>query len=445
MTGKRTRFKSLSRRQFAQWGAASAGAVALPFVAGRNVCGANRRINIAAIGAGGMGADDIGYCKDENIVVLCDVDDHSAAQTYRAFPKARRYRDFRVMLEKEGSHIDAVTISAPDHIHFHAASAAIDLGKHVYVQKPLTHSVWEARTITALARQKKVVTQMGIQGHSHKDSRRLVELIRAGVLGDVIEVHAWTDRPIWPQGMRRPPNERIPKGLDWNLWLGPAPWREFHAGCVPFKWRAFWDFGNGALGDMGCHILDLAFFALDLREPVSIEAESSEINSETAPKWSIVTYLFARPDGKPLLKVVWYDGGKTPPASLIKNGHLSRNGAILIGSKDTLYVPSYWGPGQFLSGARMADFRGIPQTLPRLHGAEIDFDEAQHLEWLSACKGEGRALAGFDYAGPMTEAVLLGNVALRTGKPISWDAENCRVSNSSEANQFIRREYRQGF
>jgi len=270
-------------------------------------------------------------------------------------------------------------------------------------------------------------------------------MIWAGEIGDVKTVHAWTDRPIWPQGMHRPRQERVPKGLDWNLWLGPAPWREYHAGCVPFKWRAFWDFGNGALGDMGCHILDLAFFALDLREPISIEAASSEINAETAPKWSIVTSLFSRPDGKALLKVVWYDGGKAPPASLINNRRLSRNGSILIGSKDTLYVPSYWGPGEFVSGARMEDFRDIPRTLPRVPGAESDFDAAHHLEWLSACKGEGQALASFDYSGPMTEAVLLGNVALRTGQPIAWDARNCSVSNAPEANQFIRRAYRQGF
>jgi predicted dehydrogenase len=445
MTGKCTHSNGVSRRRFAQLGVATAGALAVPFIASRNVYGANERLNIAAIGVGGMGEDDVGYCKDENIVALCDVDDNNAAETFKAFPKARRYRDFRVMLEKEGSYIDAVTVSTPDHIHFHAATAAINLGKHVYVQKPLTHSVWEARTITALAREKKVITQMGIQGHSHKDSRRLVELIRSGVLGDVTEVHAWTDRPTWPQGIHRPPHQRVPNGLDWNLWLGPSPWRDYHAGCVPFKWRGFWDFGSGALGDMGCHVLDLAFFALGLREPVSIEAASSAINSETAPKWSIIKYLFIRPGDQPLLKLVWYDGRKTPPASLIKNRRLSRNGSILIGTKDTLYVPSYWGAGEFLSGARMADFRGIPQTLPRFAGDEDDYDTAHHREWLNACKGEGEALASFDYSGPMTEAVLLGNVALRTGKPITWDAKNCRVSNSPEANQFIRREYREAF
>jgi predicted dehydrogenase len=422
-----------------------AGGIAFPFVSSRNVLGANARLNVAAIGVGGIGADDIGFCNGENVVALCDVDQHAAAAAFKDFPSAKRFTDFRRMLDQERAHIDAVTVSTPYHTHFHAAVAAIELGKHVYVQKPLTHGIWEARTLVALAREKRVVTQMGNQGHSHPDSRRLVELIRAGVLGDVHEIHVWTDRPIWPQGVRRPPRARVPAGLDWDLWLGPAPWREYHGGCVPFKWRAFWDFGTGALGDMGCHLMDLAFFSLELGAPRRIEATSSGVSAESAPKWSIVTYAFPGPDGRAPRKLVWYDGGKRPPARLAKQTSLSRNGCIMVGTRDTLYVPSFWGRGSFRSGATMEDYKSVPQTLARFPGAAQDHDAAHRLEWLAACKGEGKALAGFDYAGPMTEAVLLGNVALRAGQAIEWNASELKVTNAPEANAFIRREYRQGF
>jgi predicted dehydrogenase len=433
---------SLSRRQLARGIAAAAASLACPAVSMGTVLGANARLNIAAIGAGGMGIDDTGYCKGENIVALCDVDEHRAAPTFKAFPHAKRFKDFRVMLDKEARHIDAVTISTPVHTHFHPAQMTIDLGKHVYLQKPLTHSVWEARTLTALAREKKVVTQMGNQGHAHPDSRRLAELIRAGVLGDVREIHVWTHHPVWPQGMARPPAIPVPSTLDWNLWVGPAPWRAFHSGCVPIKWRAFWDFGSGALGDMGCHNMDLAFMGLDLRDPVAIEGTSSGVSEETAPRWCIVTYDFPEANGRPAVKLTWYDGGKKPPASLAKQPQLSDDGCLLVGTKDTLYVPYYWGPGRFVSGAKMADFASVPLTLPRFGNGEDDQDVAHHQEWIAACKGEGKTFSGFDYAGPMTEAVLLGNVALRMGKRIAWDAANLRVTNAPEAARFIRRDYR---
>jgi predicted dehydrogenase len=379
------------------------------------------------------------------VVALCDVDQRAAAATFKSFPDAKRFTDFRRMLDLEGAHIDAVTVSTPDHTHFHAARAAIERGKHVYLQKPLTHDVWEARTLAALAREKKVVTQMGNQGHAHPDSRRLVELIRAGVLGEVREIHIWTNRPIWPQGMRRPRRARVPAGLDWDLWLGPAPWRDYHIGCVPSKWRAFWDFGTGALGDMGCHLMDLAFFALDLGAPSRIEAKSSGVSAETAPRWSIVSYEFPGAQGGTPRNLVWYDGGKVPPPGLVKQTKLSGWGYILVGSKDVLYVPDYWGRGTFRSGARMEDYGSVPQTLPRLPDAADDPHEAHLREWLAACKGDGRALADFDYAGPLTEAVLLGNVALRAGAAIEWDATDLRVTNVPEANAFIRRAYRAGF
>ena len=445
MNQKPADLSSLNRRQFIQRTGLAVGALAFPFVSARNVLGANSRLNVAAIGAGGKGAVDIGYCAGENVVALCDVDQNNAAGTYKKFPEAKRFKDFRVMLEKEGKSIDAVTISTPDHTHFHAAAMAMKLHKHVYVQKPLTHFIWEARKLAELARETKVVTQMGNQGHSQNDSRRLVELVQAGVLGEVTEIHVWTDRPIWPQGIERPPAVPVPEHIDWELWLGPAPYRPYHDGCVPFKWRGFWDFGTGALGDMGCHNMDMAYFALSLRDPVAVEATSSGVNGETAPKWSIITYEFPRQGKRGPVKLVWYDGGKKPEASLVKKKELGGNGCIMIGSKDTLYVPDYWGPGNFISGATMKDFQNIPETLPRNAAAGKDNDAAHHYEWLAACKGEGKALSHLGYAGPMTEAVLLGNVALRTGQRIEWNAKKLKVTNVREANRFVRGEYRKGW
>ena len=445
MTQKAFAASSLNRRRFLQRAGLATGALAFPFVSARNVLGANSRLNIAGIGAGGKGGVDLGFCAAENIVALCDVDQNNAAVTFKRFPQARPFKDFRVLLEKEGKNIDAVTVSTPDHTHFHAAAMAMKLGKHVYVQKPLTHTIWEARTLTELARQTKVVTQMGNQGHSQPDSRRLVELIQAGVLGDVREVHIWTDRPIWPQGIERPASLPVPAHLDWDLWLGPAPYRAFHDGCVPFKWRAFWDFGTGALGDMGCHNMDLAFFSLNLRDPDAVEATCSGLNGETAPQWSIITHEFPLLGKRGPVKLTWYDGGKKPEPALAKLKELPGNGCIMVGSKDTLYVPSYWGRGSFVSGATMEDHKSVAETLPRPFPGVKDNDEAHHLEWIAACKGEGKALSHFDYAGPMTEAVLLGNVALRAGQRIEWNAKKLKVTNVREANRFVRTEYRKGW
>lgn len=434
--------QSLNRRQFLQRSAAAIGVLTFPFLASRNVLGANERLNIAGIGVGGKGASDVGNVDQENLVALCDVDEANAAGSFKKYPNAKRYKDYRVMLEKEGKGIDAVTVSTPDHTHAPAAIAAMKMGKHVYCQKPLTHTVYEAREMARVAREHKVATQMGNQGHSNPDTRRLVELIQAGVMGKVREAHIWTDRPIWPQGMDRPAETPpVPATLDWDLWLGVAPWRPFHKAYVPFAWRGFWDFGTGALGDMACHNMDIAFFALGLRDPLSVEAQSSGVNNETAPKWSIINYEFPARGAQPAVKMVWYDGGKKPSADLVKGRELPGNGVIMIGDKDTLFVPSYWGGGSFLSGAKMEDFKNIPESLPRLPG----FERNHHQEWINACKGGPKALSNFDYSGPMTEAVLLGNVALRAGRKIEWNAKELRISNAPEANRFLRTEYRQGW
>ncbi len=444
--------RKILRRHFLRLGAAAAGAIAAPAVFGRSILGANEKLNIAGIGVGGKGESDIGHCESENVVALCDVDERNAAGSFKKFPQAIRYKDYRVMLEKEKG-IDAVTVSTPDHHHAPASLLAMRLGKHVYCQKPLTHSVHEARLMAEVAREKKVATQMGNQGAASPFSRRLVELIQGGVLGRVRQVHIWTDRPIWPQGIGRPEGTPpVPAHLAWDLWLGPAPVRPYHEAYVPFKWRGFWDFGTGALGDMGCHNMNLAFLALKLRDPLGVEATASGMTSETYPKSSVIRYEFPARGEDPPVQLAWYDGDMLPPAELVKGETLGKNGHIFVGEKDTLYVSDNRRRGAFLSGAKMEDFQSIPERLPRRGDADVErkgqernMDLHHRLEWIEAAKGGPPGLSNFDHAGPMTEAVLLGNVALKAGKKIEWDSKAFRVTNVPEANAFLRREYRAGW
>ncbi|HEQ60129.1 MAG TPA: Gfo/Idh/MocA family oxidoreductase, partial [Firmicutes bacterium] len=403
------------------------------------------KLNIACIGVGGQGASDVRGVRSENIVALCDVDEARAAHTFNSFPRVKKFRDYRRMLDKMGKHIDAVTISTPDHTHFPAASLAITMGKHVFVQKPLTHTVWEARQLRLAARQHRVATQMGIQGHAKEGARLLCEWVQAGALGPVHEVHIWTDRPIWPQGMERPTDTPpVPSTLDWDLWLGTAPARPYHPSYLPFDWRGWWDFGTGSLGDMGCHLMDASFWALKLGSPISVEAETSPVNNESAPEWSIVTYQFPAREGMPPVKVVWYDGGKKPPRpeELEDDRELAENGQLLIGEKATLMDGSaYCESPRLIPEEKMKDFlpNRPPKTIPRV-------PESNHYqEWIRACKGEEPAGANFDYAGPLTEMVLLGNLAIRTGRKIEWDPISLTVTNDPEANQYIRQWYRKGW
>jgi len=398
----------------------------------------NEKLNIAGIGVGGRGADDIAGVSTENIVALCDVDERRAAQTVKRFPKAKRYADFRKMLD-EVKEIDAVVIATPDHTHAPAAVMAMKLGKHVYCEKPLTHSVYEARVLAETAAKHRVATQMGIQGHSYDGHRRAVELLQAGVIGTVREVHSWSDRPIWPQGIDRPTDTPpVPKDLNWDLWLGPAPWRPYHPCYVPFNWRGWWDFGTGAIGDMGIHNMDVVFWGLKLGAPISVEAEVSDVHAETAPKWSIVRFEFPGRKGMPPVKLTWYDGGKKPPKELADGQELPDNGALLIGEKGKMLSPD-WHADNFklLPESAFEGFKGPDPAITRSPG--------HHEEWVLACKGGAPAMADFSYSGLITEAVLLGNVAIRAGKKIEWDAKNLRVTNCPEANQFIRREYRKGW
>jgi predicted dehydrogenase len=434
----------LNRRRFLYTTSAAAAGLLLPAHLVRAAArprrvSPNEKLNIAAVGAGGQAATDINGCAAENIVALCDVDQKRLEERGAKFPRAKLYRDYRKMLE-EMKEIDAVTVSTPDHHHAHAAMMAMKLGKHVYCQKPLTHSIWEARMLRETAAKTKVVTQMGNQGHSYDSTRRIVELVQGGVLGDVREVHVWTDRPIWPQGVERskdtPP---APGQLDWDLWIGPAPMRPYHPDYAPFKWRGWWDFGTGAPGDMGCHNSDAAYWALKLDAPISVEAESSGVNSETCPKWSIVRSDFPARGKMPPVTMTWYDGGKKPSRDLADGIELPLNGTIIIGSKGKIVFRD-WHPNGFrlLPEDKFKDFQGPAQTIQRA-------PDGPYREWIEACKGGPPCLSNFDYAGRLTEFVLLGNVALRVGKKIEWDAKKLRAKNCPEADQYIRREYRKGW
>jgi len=373
-------------------------------------------------------------------VALCDVDSKRLAERAAKYPKAKLFSDYRKMLEEQKG-IDAVIVSTPDHHHAFAAVMAMKLGKHVYCQKPMAHSIWEARLMRQVAARQKVATQMGNQGHSYDSTRRLVELVQAGVLGDVREVHVWTDRPIWPQGVDRPAGEDpVPENLLWELWLGPAPWRPYKKDVYhSFKWRGWWDFGTGALGDMACHNTDAAFWSLKLDAPVSVEAESSGANKETCPNWSIIRFEFPARGSMPPVRLTWYDGGKLPSRDLVGGEELPKNGTIMVGSKAKIVFRD-WNPNGFrlLPEDKFKDFQGPPQTVPRA-------PNGPYREWIEACKGGPACLSNFEYAGRLTETVLLGNVAIRLGKKFDWDATNLKAMNTPEADQYIHREYRKGW
>jgi predicted dehydrogenase len=415
----------------------------------------NDKVNVAVVGAGGRGADNINDLADTgvNLVALCDCDQRNAADSFKAHPDAKQYTDWRKMLDKEKG-IDAVLVATPDHNHAVVSIAAMKLGKHVYCEKPLAHSVWEARQMARVAAEKGVATQMGTQGHAFEGTRRAVEVIRSGAIGDVTELHVWTDRPAgwWPQGVERPQEKPpVPSTLDWDVWLGPAPARPYNPAYVPFKWRGFWDFGTGAIGDMGIHNLDTAFWALELTAPTLVEVKdcspgfADPAMKETAPLWSIMEIHFPARGVKPPVKMTWYDGGKMPPAELLQEVKLPNKdgGSIIIGSKGTL-VTRTWHGGQdghdmfvLLPRKQFEGYQPPTPTIPRV--------KSHHQEWIDACRGQGKTLSPFSYAAVLTESLLLGNVALRTGKKIDWDAASMRALNCPEADKFIRPGFRRGW
>lgn len=445
---------TISRRTFVFGTAVMAAgcATSKPQSKGPRKVSANEKLNIASVGVGGKGSSDVdgaAAAGNNNIVALCDVDWKRAADTFKRYPNAKQYKDFREMLDKEGSTIDAVTVSTPDHMHAPAAVAAMELGKHVFVQKPLTHNVYEARHLAELAKRYKVATQMGNQGHSGEGVRRLCEWIWGGAIGTVREAHIWTDRPIWPQGqeaLRKSENHPpVPEMLDWNLWLGVAPKRPYSPVYVPFAWRGWWDFGCGALGDMACHIMDPAYTALKLTYPTSVEAVSEGATAETCPDWSIITYQFAARGDMPPVKIVWYDGKKLPPrpegAKPDEKLGDGDNGTLFIGDKGVLACGCYGGNPSLVPHTLMDTFERPPRTIPNSTG--------HYQEWIDACKGialpAGSLMRGFEYAGPFTEMIHLGNLAIRCGQKIEYDAANMKITNVPDANKYLQREYRRGW
>jgi predicted dehydrogenase len=441
----------LSRRHFLKSaGLASAGALAFPAILrSQDGTSPNNKLNVACIGVGGRGRAAVTGMKDENFVAFCDVDDERATETFKAYPDVPRFRDYRKMLDALGSKIDAVTVSTPDHMHFPIAMAALSLGKHVFVEKPLTHTVDEARKLAALAREKKVMTQMGNQGHAGVGIRQLKEWIDGGVFGDVTEVISWTDRPAtyWPQGnLKEPDHSKFipvpPPTLDWDLWQGVAPVRAYDSAFMPFKWRGYWDYGTGALGDMGCHLLDGAHWALELDAPTHIEAISGMHNELTGPSSSIITFRFPARGKLVPLKLTWYDGGLIPPRppELEDSRELPDNGTIIVGTKATALATVYYASIRILPESKMQQLAPtLPaKTIPRVEGGHF-------AEWIRACKGGPAAGSNFDVASKLTELCLLSNVAVRARRPLEWDAANMRVTNVPAANKYLTKSYRPGF
>lgn len=413
----------------------------IPSRTGRVITG--RKLNIACIGIGGQGAQDVKEVSAENVVALCDVDFERGKASIERHPNAKLYKDFRQMLMEMDDQIDAVTITTPDHMHFPAAMMAIKMGKHVFVQKPMTHTIEEARALTEAARKHKVFTQMGIQGHSYDGIRRMREWHAARAIGEVSEVQIWTNRPIWPQGDRAlMPTQQVPEALDWNLWQGVAPERPYNKAYAPFVWRGWWDYGCGALGDIGCHALDCAFDVLKLGSPTSVVAECGPQSKWSAPKWSIVTYQFPATAERGPIKLVWYDGDRKPerPPALEEGRELPGGigGQLWFGSEGTIMVSDvYAKSARIIPQSQMVDF--AKNRMP----AKTEEPSIGHKnEWIEACKGGAPAGAHFDYAGPLTEMVLLGNLAVRSGKHIEWDAKNLRCTNVPEVNALVRKTYR---
>ncbi|MDB5389122.1 MAG: oxidoreductase domain protein [Planctomycetaceae bacterium] len=446
-----------SRRTFL----AAAGTAAFSFtIVPRHVLGGpgqippSERVNVAGIGAGGMGGGDIAtHAKNgANIVALCDVDEERAAGSFQRFPKATRYKDFRQLIEKEAKNIDAVTVGTPDHIHAVAAMTAIRAGKHVYCQKPLTHTLHECRELTKAAKAAGVMTQMGNQGHATEGSRLTNEWIQAGIIGEVREVHVWSDRAgrLWKQGIGRPTETpAVPATLDWNLWLGPIQERPYHPAYVPANWRGWLDFGTGALGDMGCHIIDHPVWALNLGAPTSVEARSTldgsfldgnKRNLETFPIASIITYEFPARGNLPAVRMTWYEGGLMPPTptEMPAGRKLHDNGVLYVGSKGKMHHGSHGGMPEVFPVELHEQAKAVPKTMLRSPG--------HYEEWLLAIKGGPRPISNFEYSGPLTETVLLGVLALRApGTRIEWDSENLKVKNVPELNQHLHSTYRAGW
>jgi predicted dehydrogenase len=469
---KEKQSSQVTRRKFVGTVAATAAGIT---IVPRHVLGAGFQapsdtVNVAVVGySHGMGTNNmLAMSKTDNIVALCDCDESQAAnaamarrKTLETFSKAARYKDYRVMLEKQKD-IDGVLVATPDHSHAVIAIAAMQLGKHVYVQKPLTRTISEARALTEAARKYKVITQMGNQGHSEEGLRLMEEWLAAGAIGPVREVHCWTNRPIWPQGMPRPTETpAIPEGLDWDLWIGPSAMRPYHPTYHPFGWRAWQDFGAGAMGDMGCHVLDASYHLLKLGAPTSVIAsigynvlrvqneKGQLVNrrvqyNDSYPPSSTIHMSFAARGDMPPVKLHWYDGGLLPerPEDLEPERTMPESGTIFVGDKGKMWCETYSESPRLIPEKAMAEFTRPPKTVPRVPEGRAGHER----NWLDAIRQKGEAVSHFDYAGPFTETVLLGNVAMRyPGQRLMWDAATMKVTNVPDADQYIQHQYRTGW
>ncbi len=448
-----------SRRDFLKGSAMSAASFMIVprHVLGKGYQAPSDTVNVAAIGAGGMGASNMSQLTSHNIVALADCDydrvrnsisRDNRAELRAAYDKATWYKDFRKMLEEQKD-IDAVVVATPDHVHAAATNMAMKMGKHVYVQKPLTYTVQEARTLQATAKDTGVVTQMGNQGHSSDDARRINEWIQAGAIGPVREVHAWTNRPIWPQGIDRPESKknRIPKELEWDLFLGPAPFVEYDPLYHPFNWRGFTDWGVGALGDMGAHLIDHPYWALGLDLPDTVQASSSPFGGEnnskiTYPLATKVAYTFPARGMYPEVVMHWYDGGLMParPDVLPDDVKLDRTGGVIfVGEKGILMHKTYGNDPQLYPQSLMEEYQNTPQTYERVN-------TSHEMNWIEAIQQNTKAVSPFEYAAPLTETMLLGIVALYApGETLRYDGANMRFTNNDEVNRYIHRDYRDGW
>ncbi|MFD0939305.1 Gfo/Idh/MocA family protein [Pedobacter boryungensis] len=470
-----------SRRSFLKTTAiASAAFMIVPrhVLGGKGFLAPSDRLIVAGVGVGGKGDSDLRLISESgkaDIAYLCDVDTRRAANSVKRFPKAKFYKDWREMFDKEHKNFDAVTVSTPDHNHAIQTLAAMQLGKHVYVQKPLTHDIFEARTLTAAAKQYKVVTQMGNQGASNNGPRQMKEWYDAGLIGDVHTIYAWTDRPVWPQGIPWSANKAdIPKELDWDLWLGTAPYKDYVDKLVPFNWRGWWDYGTGALGDMGCHLLEAPFSVLGLKYATEVQASVGSVYvdefkrgyfPDSCPPSSHVTLKFPKtPKTKGEVTVHWMDGGIQPerPEELGANEVFGDggNGTLFIGTKGKMMSSTYSANPRLLPLSKNADIK-VKEKFARVKG-EADGHYAQWVEAAIAGYGKNELSSPFEIAGPLTEALLMANLAIRAAdiqgknaegktiypgryKKLLWDNDNMKVTNFDEVNQFVKREYRKGW
>ncbi len=459
-----------SRRKFLKTGAvAAAGFMIVPrhVLGGKGFTAPSDRLLIAGVGAGGKGESDIqNFYKSgkAEIAFLCDVDDRRAASSVKRFPNAKYYKDWREMYDKESKNFDAVSVSTPDHNHAIIAYHAMQLGKHVYVQKPLTHDIYEARLLTDAAKKYKVVTQMGNQGASNDGTRQLAEWYDADIIGDVHTVYCWTDRPVWPQGIAWPKTPTdIPKELDWNLWLGTAPFKDYVSNLVPFNWRGWWDYGTGALGDMGCHLMEAPFRVLGLKYAKDVQASVGSVYvgeftkgrfPESCPPSSHITLTFPKTDKtKGDVTIHWMDGGIQPerPEELGANEMFGDdgNGTLFIGTKGKMIASTYSANPLLLPTSRNSEVK-VNQTLQRIPGGA----NGHYAQWVEGCLagyGKTQLSSSFDVAGPLTEALLMANLAVRGHElkgghiKMLWDNDNMKITNFDAVNQYVKRDYRQGW